>query len=74
MAAAIDLDDQARFDTTEIDDEGFNWKLATELVARDLAVAEGVPEDSFGVGSVAAEGACVGGCFWGDAVVVWHNL
>jgi hypothetical protein len=39
-----------------------------------LAVAESVPEDSFGVGGVAAEIARVGGVFWGDALVVWHNF
>jgi len=58
--AAVDFHDQHRLKTGEVGDVGANRVLEAEFVARDLAVAGGLPEVVFGVGSGAAEGGGVG--------------
>jgi len=56
MLSAIDLDDDAHLETSEIDDPGADRHLALELVAAQPAITHGIPEPSFCVRHPAAEG------------------
>lgn len=49
MLAAVDLDDQAFFQTNEICREDADWVLAPKTEAVDLTTAERAPETPFGV-------------------------
>jgi hypothetical protein len=46
----VELDDQLGFDTGEVGEVAADRMLAAELVAGKLAVAEGLPEGTLGVG------------------------
>jgi hypothetical protein len=50
MLAAIDLDDELRFETCEIDDVASNGYLAPKSVSSKLSTTQMVPEDTLGIG------------------------
>src|ERR1700741_5040492 len=55
VLAAIELDDQTRVNTEEIDDKRPDRRLPAELEAVEPAVAHRIPEFAFDIGHVAAE-------------------
>ena len=55
MLPAIDLDDQLRLRTEEVDDIGTDRLLATEPGSVDLLAAQMGPQSPFGIGGVGAE-------------------
>ncbi len=56
----IGFDDKTRISAQEIDDVRAERCLTAELVAGELAVAEALLQEAFGVGRVAAQAARVG--------------
>ena len=58
MLRAINLHDQLRGKAHEISNETVQRHLPLELQAIQLLVAKGLPEHVFGLGRIAAHGAC----------------
>ena len=55
VLAAVQLDDDRRFEADEIADIGAEWALPAKLEARKSAITQGVPEMPFGIGRVLAQ-------------------
>jgi hypothetical protein len=54
MLTAIDFDDEALFEASEVENEVLKGDLATKLEKRKAPVAEQAPHGGFGVGGFAA--------------------
>jgi hypothetical protein len=68
MLAAIEFDDQPRFDTKKVDDEGADTGLSSELQIAKLAIPDGVPKSAFDVGRVSPESCGMGAGLAADRV------
>jgi hypothetical protein len=53
--SSVDFYDQPRRQTGEVGEIGADRHLTSELVTRDLAVAEAQPHETLGVGHVVSE-------------------
>jgi hypothetical protein len=57
MLAAVDFDDQPDFQTDEVRDESADGVLSSELPVEQAPVAHALPQRTFGIGLLPAQGA-----------------
>jgi hypothetical protein len=68
MLAAVDLDDEERFDRGEVDDIGTHRLLATEFHVLDLPVAQISPKPLLGLCRLPPEPASLLRSYWRQLV------
>lgn len=57
VLAAVDFDDQHRFQTSKVREVKANRMLSSELVPAELAIAQCAPQSTFGIGRGQAQSA-----------------